>query len=109
MAAPEIKLPQEPSDLENHAFNPDIEKDESEKRPQDDSGSSGEDPDTICADDEITFHDLTFETELPSPAYLTRSPTTLDTTRVPPPACPDLKIYTSPFLCSPKRKRLLTW
>ncbi|KAK0915359.1 hypothetical protein LTR91_007720 [Friedmanniomyces endolithicus] len=109
MAAPEIKLPQEPSDLENHAFNPDIEKDESEKRPQDDSGSSGEDPDTIGADDEITFHDLTFETELPSPAYLTRSPTTLDTTRVPPPACPDLKIYTSPFLWSPKRKRLLTW
>ncbi|KAK0281698.1 hypothetical protein LTR35_007379 [Friedmanniomyces endolithicus] len=110
MAAPEIKLPQEPSDAENHAFNPDIEKDESEKRPQDDSGSSVQDPDTIGADDEIIYHNLTFETSLPSPAYFARPPpTSLDPPRAPPPPCPDLKKYTSPFLWSPKRKRLLTW
>ncbi|KAK0251266.1 hypothetical protein B0A54_13250 [Friedmanniomyces endolithicus] len=110
MAAPEIKLPQEPSDAENHAFNPDIEKDESEKRPRDDSSSSVQDPDTIGADDEIIYHNLSFETSLPSPAYLARPPpTSLDPPRGPPPACPDLKKYTSPFLWSPKRKRLLTW
>ncbi|KAK5676505.1 hypothetical protein LTS10_010806 [Elasticomyces elasticus] len=107
MANPEIKLPQEPLDAENHAFNHDIEKYESEKRPNDDSGSSTGGVETLGAQDEITWHYLTFETELPSPTYLSQPPRANG--QPTPPECPDLKKYTSPFLWSNSRKRILTW
>ncbi|KAK5126644.1 hypothetical protein LTR85_009578 [Meristemomyces frigidus] len=81
---------------------------ESEKQPQDDSTSSLAADDNLAANEEIIWHYLTFETELPSPAHLATSPSASDS-RPPPTQCPDLKKYTSPFLWSNKRKSILTW
>lgn len=103
MANPEVKLPRSSSDEENDGFNPDILRDESEKKPQIDSGTSSVQESGLreCgADDEVVSHYLTFDTDLPSPAHLARRD--LDGTS--PPQCPDLKPFTSPFLWSSQRK-----
>jgi len=109
MANPEIKLPPEPLDEEDHAYNPDVRGEEDEKKPEDDSVSSdssgGELP---TSQDEIVYHYLTFETSPPSPAYLSRSPESLDG-KPPATECPDLKKYISPFLWSEGRKTMITW
>lgn len=54
--------------------------------------------------EEIEYLYLDFDTELPTPAGL------FDTKgSTPPPPCPDLKKYTSPFLWSSSRKSMTTW
>lgn len=104
MADPEIKLPTNSSNRESERSSPEIEEQGNEKQPQDDATSS----DHTGAHQEIIWHYLTFETELPSPAHLLNAPTSSN--RGPsPPGCPDLKKYTSPFLWSNKRKSTLTW
>ncbi|KAI6837141.1 MFS general substrate transporter [Hortaea werneckii] len=107
-ADPEIKLPPEPDDLKNKSSNPDLKQDEREKRPDSDSWSGDRPTVRLSANDEITWHYLTFETETPSPAYLATSASS-DDSRAPPPECPNLKKYQSPFDWSPKRKAILTW
>ena len=105
MADPEIELPRSRLDVANERSNPAIEEDEKEKRPKNDSCSSL--GDGAGADDEIVWHYLTFETNLPSPAHLSALPTL--TNGAPPSPCPDLKKFTSPFCWSEKRKNILTW
>ncbi|KAK3675308.1 hypothetical protein LTR78_004818 [Recurvomyces mirabilis] len=108
MADPEVKLPLDPVDLENDSSNPDIEKEEQEKRPHHvDSASSLAFDIQRCDNDEIVWHYLTHETDLPSPAYLSRS--SYDDTRSPPPECPDVKKYMSPFMWAARQKQILTW
>lgn len=70
-----------------------------------DSNLGGE---TALADDDITWHYLTFETPLPSPAHLSRPSSSTDT-RSPAPECPDLKKYTDPFLWPERRKSAMTF
>ena len=82
--------------------------DGSEKQSQDDSSSPVSLEDSVGPDDEIAFHYLTFETKLPSPAYLSRSTLALQQSRQPP-ECPDLKQYTNPFLWPARRKHLMSW
>lgn len=55
---------------------------------------------------QIEYLYLEFDTELPSPAGLTQVDPKNENG---PPACPDLKKYTSPFLWSNSRKTMLTW
>lgn len=59
-------------------------------------------------DDEITWHYLTFDTPLPSPAHLSR-PSPGANNHSPPPECPSLAKYTDPFLWPEKRKSLITF
>jgi hypothetical protein len=55
--------------------------------------------------DEIEYLYLTFDTLLPTPVgILSPQPS-----QSPPPDCPDLKPYTSPFLWPKGRKTLITW
>lgn len=109
MANPEIKLPLDPADADSHADNHDIEKDENGKRPNDDSGSIVGGPERLGAEEDIVWHYMTFETELPSPAYLSQSIFATRSDPSSPTPCPDLKKYTSPFLWSASKKRILTW
>jgi len=99
-----VELPPDLRDEEN-ANSPVMEKVESSKLPRD--SSSGSD----MTNEETVWHYLTFDTELPSPAHLTQSPLMGggDERSSPPPACPNLKKYTSPFLWSSSRKNLITW
>ena len=78
---------------------------DSDKPLDNDSASSlgRSDGRTREAEEPITWHYLTFETELPAPAYTSQSESS------PPPECPNLKPYTSPFLWSKRRKSLMTW
>ena len=108
MASPEVKLPPEPSDQENSNSNREVERAESEKRPKNESSSSFTPEGLASSNDEIVWHYLTFETDLPSPAHLAQLPTSASDTRPPPPQCPDLKKYTSPFLWSERRKTFIT-
>lgn len=55
--------------------------------------------------EEIEYLYLTFDTELPTPVGI--SPPKPGSP--PPPECPDLKQYTSPFLWPESRKTLITW
>ena len=107
MANPEVKLPPDPLDEEN-SHSPDLEKAESLKRPQNGSSRSSTAEDLDMTNEEIVWHYLTFETELPSPAYLAR-PLDVEGSRGSPPECPDLKKFTSPFLWSESRKNFMTW
>lgn len=109
MANPEIKLPPEPLDEEDHASNPDILRDEDEKKPKDKFIASNSSVNNLPnTHDEIVYHYLTFETNLPSPAYLSQSPESLDG-RPAATECPNLKKYISPFLWSEGRKTMITW
>ncbi|KAF2769927.1 MFS general substrate transporter [Teratosphaeria nubilosa] len=83
-----------------------IEEAEDEKRAREDTSSQSGAHEAGTADDEIVWHYLTFETDLPCPAYLSQPP---PSPHPPPPQCPDLNQYTSPFLWSPLRKKLFTW
>lgn len=56
----------------------------------------------IGPEDEIQWHYLTFESELPSPIHRAQSDGQ-------PPACPDLKKYTNPFQWSKGRKHFMAW
>ncbi|KAK3711716.1 hypothetical protein LTR37_009493 [Vermiconidia calcicola] len=64
---------------------------------------------SVGPEDEIVWHYLTFETGLPQPAHLFQPLSSETDNRQPPPECPNLKKYTSPFLWSRKRKNLMTW
>lgn len=89
----------------NHDSNPGIRREESEKRPDNDSFSS--DLVRLGSQNEIVYHYLTFETELPSPAHLSLSAKSQSGS--PPSQCPNLDKYTSPFLWSARRKTIITW
>ncbi|KAL2216745.1 putative MFS multidrug transporter [Thermoascus aurantiacus ATCC 26904] len=68
-----------------------------------DSARSGT---TEITPQEIEYLYLTFETPLPTPAGISSPP---QPGQSPPPECPDLKPYTSPFLWSSTRKTVITW
>ncbi|KAK4634497.1 Efflux pump [Fulvia fulva] len=103
MASPEVALPRDSSKGEKSHFSPGIVKPESDRdNRHNDSASS------INADDEIVWHYLTFETDLPAPALLSQESLNTAVVGTLPP-CPNLEKYTSPFLWSEKRKSFMTW
>jgi multidrug resistance protein len=77
----------------------------SEKSSEDDVASSIM---HVSRNDQVAWHYLTFETDLPTPLCFTSQPTTHHD-RSTPSRCPDLKKYTSPFLWSESRKTFTTW
>jgi hypothetical protein len=105
----EIELPGDPIAEENDRTNPDIKKAELENQPKEDFGSYLGPDVEINGDDDIVHHYLTFETDLPIPAYLPRVEPSSTDTRSPPPQRPNLKKYGDPFQWSKKRKSILTW
>ncbi|WPG98671.1 Hypothetical protein R9X50_00146400 [Acrodontium crateriforme] len=82
---------------------------EPEEQHQNDSASSFSPGDSTGIQDEINWHYLSFKTDLPSPASLARQPNATSDTRTPPPECPNLIKYISPFQWSEKRKTFITW
>jgi multidrug resistance protein len=107
MAEPEVQLPPAPENELNHSHNPDIQLDESEKHPKRESTSSS--LARLSSQDEIVYHYLTFETNLPSPAYLSQPNYPHSSQASPPAQCPNLDKYTSPFLWSARRKTIITY
>jgi multidrug resistance protein len=87
---------------------PEFTKDESEKQLHNDSASNLSPDDSVGPDDDITWHYLSFETELPRPVFHIQ-PHSPSQTPHQPPECPDLKKYTSPFLWPKRRKHFMTW
>jgi hypothetical protein len=83
-------------------------RDESKKQLQNDSTSNFSPDDSVGPDDNITWHYLTFETELPHPAFQI-DPSSSARPYQRSPEHPDLKKYTSPFLWSRRRKHFMTW
>lgn len=57
---------------------------------------------------EVQWHYLEFDTELPQPVYVSQSQDNKNDGRTPPNP-PNLKDYESPFTWSPFRKRAMTW
>jgi multidrug resistance protein len=112
MADPEVQLPPAPEDGLNHSYNTDVQLAESEKfaesekDPERDSSSSS--IARIGSQDEIVYHYLTFETQLPSPAYLSQPDYQHSTQASPPSQCPNLDKYISPFHWSSQRKTIIT-
>lgn len=107
MADPEVKLPPHPLDGQDTNSNPNIIRDESRKRPNDEPPhNKGQDGDDLSENEEIVWHYLTHETELPSPTHVRSSQSRENCSQ--PPACPDLKKFTSPFLWSDNRKTFIT-
>ena len=107
MAEPEVQLPPAPDNELNHSHNPDMQLDESEKHPIRESTFSS--LARLSSQDEVVYHYLTFETNLPSPAYLSQ-PDYSHSHQSPPLAqCPNLDKYTSPFLWSAQRKTIITY
>jgi hypothetical protein len=102
MASPDISLapssvsPQQSSGTQNGDL---------EKRPQEANPGFPEEGHLAAEAREIEYLYLDFESELPSPAGLSA----LKSESTPPPPCPDLKQYTSPFLWSNSRKIMITW
>ena len=107
MAEPEVQLPPAPENELNHSHNPDIQLDESEKYPKREPTSSS--LARPSSQDEIVYHYLTFETNLPSPAYLSQPDYPHSSQASPPAQCPNLDKYTSPFLWSSQRKTIITY
>ncbi|KAK5111103.1 hypothetical protein LTR62_005302 [Meristemomyces frigidus] len=110
MADREVKL--DPSDLEDERTNPEIEKDEEEKqRHHADLASSLASDDRPAEDEEIVWHYLTHDAELPVPAYRLRSARNAPDDHPPPAAvaCPDLKKYMNPYHWPKRQKTMLTW
>ena len=107
MAEPEVQLPPAPENELNHSQNPDIQLDESEKLPKRESTSSS--LARLGTQDEIVYHYLTFETDLPSPAYLSQPDYSHSSQTSPPAQCPNLDKYISPFLWSSQRKTIITY
>lgn len=85
-----------------------VANDDNEKQPHNDSISNFSPDDNVGPDDDIVWHYLTFETQLPSQAFQVQ-PRDPSQTIQQPPARPDLKKYASPFLWSRKRKHFMTW
>ena len=85
-----------------------VARDESKKQLKNDSTSNLSPDDNIGRDDDIVWHYLTFETELPHPTFQIQPHSPSQSTQQPP-ECPNLKKYTSPFLWSPRRKHFMTW
>ncbi len=103
MATPEIKLPLEPSEPENHEKAvPEPQYYTTEKSGEEGNLSASR---AQHAEVPVIYHYLTFETELPIPSTLT-SPGQEGTLA---PEPPDLKNYVSPFTWSESRKTLTTW
>lgn len=107
MAEPEVQLPPAPENELNHSHNPDIQLDESEKHPKRESTSSS--LARLSSQDDIVYHYLTFETNLPSPAYLSQPDYPHSSQTSTPAQCPNLDKYTSPFLWSSQRKTIITY
>lgn len=107
MADPEILLPPAPQDEENSNSNLSIQEEEKEKQPRNDYAPS--DRTVAGSQDEIVYHYLTFETQLPSPAHLSQPPSIQKDNQSPPTQCPNLDKYESPFKWSAKRKSAMTW
>lgn len=110
MASPEVELARHFSEEQKNYQVPadEIAKNGNEKHGQNESTSNlGHDAD----DEEITWRYLTFETELPSPAHLSQTTPNEGNKQStnPPPPCPNLKKYTSPFLWSESRKSVLVY
>ncbi|EME49232.1 hypothetical protein DOTSEDRAFT_120287 [Dothistroma septosporum NZE10] len=104
MASPEVALPRDSSEEGEHRFSPGIANDKDEKdRRQNDSASS------LNAEDEVVWHYLTFETDLPTSTHHNSQGSSNNRPLEAPPQCPDLKKYTSPFLWSERRKSFMTW
>lgn len=101
MACPEIQLPPMNSEVVNSSSNSDIAKEEAEKHQNDSRSSIGLEGHNNEPRGEIVWHYLEFETPLPSPNLA-------QSNGKPPPECPNLKKYTSPFLWSETRKNLMT-
>lgn len=80
---------------------------DSEKKSPEDESLRSFSQQGVSSDSEITWHYLTFETVLPSPAYLAQAPRALHEQA--PAQCPDLTPFVSPFLWSEGRKLLITW
>lgn len=75
------------------------------------SSDSDSESDLDWENEEIAWHYLTFETELPTPASLYPSKgdgSELEQSQ-PCPPIPDLKKYTSPFEWSERRKSIIIW
>ena len=89
----------------NNDFKDDVDL---EKAKENDSLSTLSPGENVGPDDEKVWHYITFETELPRPAYSTQTDSMPDN-RQPPPECPDLKQYTNPFLWSKGRKQFMSW
>ncbi|TKA32373.1 hypothetical protein B0A50_01479 [Salinomyces thailandicus] len=107
-AAPEIQLPPEHDDVENQRA--DLKVDEKTAASvYNDSTADRQTKDQLGPDDDIVWHYLTFETDLPSPAYLSLPTSNSAARQTPPPECPNLTQYQSPFEWSEKRKSILTW
>ncbi|GAB7358469.1 hypothetical protein MBLNU230_g2533t1 [Neophaeotheca triangularis] len=105
MADPEVKLPPDPLNSQDTNADPDITREESRKAPNNvPSPRLSHDSQGVSHNKEIVWHYLTHETELPPPARVA-----LNEQQSPPPACPDMGKYTSPFLWSDKRKTFITW
>lgn len=93
------------SELNTETFSNELDLEKAKPNDSDSTISPGE---SVGPDDEIIWHYLTFETELPRPTYRTQSDTTLDNTQ-PPPECPNLKKYTDPFQWPRGRKHFMSW
>ena len=94
-------------DRESRALE-DVARDESKNQLQNDSTSNLTPDDNIGPDDDIVWHYLTFETEMPHPTFQIQPHSPSQSTQQPP-ECPDLRKYTSPFLWSRRRKHFMTW
>lgn len=119
MADPEIELPKSPSQLNIHGLSPGINRSDissgdawrSEEKQCTAGNSDDEKPPGDLEDqndlepEEIIFHYLTFQTNLPGPTTI--YPTSEDQEL--PPAPPDLTKYVSPFEWSNTRKRVIIW
>ncbi|KAM0713418.1 hypothetical protein Q7P37_010380 [Cladosporium fusiforme] len=81
--------------------------DQIEAKPNDVSQNTGK-RDSFGEKSEITYHYLSFDTELPRPAYLSQ-PAAGSLYSTQPAQCPNLDRFTSPFQWSEKRKSFMTW
>lgn len=103
MACPEIDLPPMSSEALDFHSNSDIAKEEAEKHQSSSRSSIAQEDVSHESHGDIVWHYLEFETDLPSPNLSRRIPNE----QTPPPECPDLKKYTSPFLWSRSRKNFM--
>jgi hypothetical protein len=105
MANPEIFMPSESPGFQVEGIGTQDEKDTIVGLPHgEDRAAPGEKQET-SETQEIEYLYLTFDTELPTPAGISSPKPDLP----PPPECPNLKPFTSPFLWSKSRKTLITW
>ncbi|KAK5000066.1 hypothetical protein LTR66_001013 [Elasticomyces elasticus] len=104
MANPELGLPRASSDFADSGNNPEIVDSEKYTRPAEDSEKSSLRAEPLGLEDAITYHYLTFDTEIPLPA----STASIQNESIRPEP-PDLREYTSPFEWSSSRKSFITW